>query len=420
MPAHRATFRLLCPPFVGTENRQSFQRPEPMSQPASTKRVITALSAANFVIGMGALMVVGLLSPVASDFRIPPAEAGLMMTYYAVGYAILSPLLISLTGQIGRRRILTAALFIFALSNLCALLAPTPTLLFLSRILTATGAGLFTPVAAAVAAGLSPPDRQARALAAVFFGLTLSQVMGVPAGGFIAYTFGWRAAFAMILVLTLPFIVILWRTVPAGLRFQPVSLSDLGRSITNPRDVLALLFTVFFVGSTFVVYTYIAPLLTETMGFGRNGITLILLLFGGGAVVGNLASGIVTDRIGAFRMLIILCVAQICLLPFYSLMPLSLWVLIPVCFGWSTFGWSFNAAQQLRLISMDRDNAGVLLALNAAAIYVGTALGAYVGGRVLNTAGLLSLGAAAALCAAGALVLLLVSEALIRRRRAAL
>ena len=250
MPAHRATFRLLCPPFVGTENRQSFQRPEPMSQPASTKRVITALSAANFVIGMGALMVVGLLSPVASDFRIPPAEAGLMMTYYAVGYAILSPLLISLTGQIGRRRILTAALFIFALSNLCALLAPTPTLLFLSRILTATGAGLFTPVAAAVAAGLSPPDRQARALAAVFFGLTLSQVMGVPAGGFIAYTFGWRAAFAMILVLTLPFIVILWRTVPAGLRFQPVSLSDLGRSITNPRDVLALLFTVFFVGST--------------------------------------------------------------------------------------------------------------------------------------------------------------------------
>ena len=145
--------------------------------------VIVILMATNFVVGMGAFMVVGLLIPVAEDLSLTEAGAGWMMTSYALGYAVLSPVLVSATGAVGRRRILAFGLGIFALASLICAVAPNVTVLFAARVLAAAGAGIVTPVAASIAAGLSPPERQARALAVVFSGMTLAQVIGVPVGG---------------------------------------------------------------------------------------------------------------------------------------------------------------------------------------------------------------------------------------------
>jgi len=332
------------------------------------------------------------------------------MTLYATSYAILSPLLVSLTGSVGRRRILMAGLTIFAAGNLLAALAPTETVLFAARILAAAGAGLVTPVAAAVAAGLAAPGRQARALAGVFFGFTLSQVIGVPAGGFIAYTFGWRSAFLLVFAMALPIIALIWWRVPAGLQFRPVSLADLGRTLTHLPSLAGLGFTVFFVGGTYVVYTFISPLLATTMGFGRDGITLVLLLFGLGAVLGNLFSGLVADRIGSFRTLGLLALIQACILPWFSALPFAAPLLLMLSLGWAAFGWSFTAPQQARLIDIDPANASVILALNAGCIYLGSAFGSWIGGQALEWAGLGVLGIIGGAVVLMSLVFLIASE----------
>jgi predicted MFS family arabinose efflux permease len=379
--------------------------------------VIPVLSAANFIIGMGAFMVVGLLNPVSDAFGITPSDAGWLMTFYALGYAVLSPLLVSVTGATGRRRVLTAGVIVFGLSNLIAALAPDQTILFASRVLAAAGAGLVTPVAAAVAAGMSAPDRQARALSAVFFGLTLSQVLGVPAGAFIAYTFGWRAAFGLVSALSLVVAVLIWVQVPAGLAFRPVRLHDLARTLANLQQMLAVSFTTLFLGSIYVIYTYIAPLLTQTMSFGRDGITAVLLLFGLGAVVGNLIGGQITDRIGPFRTLACLAAMQIVIMPIFSALPLPVPALMVLAFVWACFGWAFAAAQQVRLIQLDPGNASVLLALNAAAIYVGAAAGSAVGARVISGYGETGLGIAGGLCAVVALMALVLTQRSVARRR---
>lgn len=378
------------------------------SDPAAL--VIPVLSAANFIIGMGAFMIIGMLNPVADSFGISAARAGDLMLYYALGYAVLSPVFVSITGAIGRRKVLAAGMVVFALSNLVAATASSETLLFASRVLAAAGAGLITPVAASVAAGLSAPDRRARALAAVFFGLTLSQVLGVPAGGFIAYTFGWRSAFAIVCLLTLPVAALIWLLVPKGLSFSPVSLRDLGRTLVNPRQMLAIAFTTFFLGSIYIVYTFVSPLLAETMGFGRNGITAVLLMFGFGAVAGNLMGGQIADRVGPFRTLLTLAVAQILIMPLFSLLPLSVPALMVLSFVWALFGWSFAAAQQVRLISLDPANASVLLALNAAAIYVGAAAGSAIGAGVIEGFGLKALGVAGGLGAAVSILVLAIGR----------
>jgi predicted MFS family arabinose efflux permease len=294
-------------------------------------------------------------------------------------------------------------------------MAPNLLALNAARVLAAAGAGVFTPVAAAVAVALSPPEARARTLAAVFFGLTLAQVFGVPLGSYLAYAFGWRWAFWTVVLIGLPCIWLIWRTVPAGLRFQPVSLGDLGRVLCTPRLMAAVLFTTSFLSGIYIVFTYLSPLLESRMGFGATGITSALLMAGLGAVAGNLLGGVLTDRFGPVRTLFLLCAAQVCLLTSFSVLPLPVPLIFAQIFLWNLFGWSFMAAQQTRLIGLEPQGAQVLLSLNAAAIYVGAALGSALGGAVIAGIGIGALGAAGAVVALCAALHLAVSVFLARR-----
>ncbi|MEO0913729.1 MAG: MFS transporter, partial [Pseudomonadota bacterium] len=381
------------------------------------RAIIAVLSAGNFVIGMGAFVVIGLLVPLANGFAISEAEAGWVMTVYALAYAVLSPILVASTGQFGRRRLMIGSLGLFALAALLSALSPSVEALYAARVLAAAGAGLFTPTAAAVAAAISAPERRGTVLAQVFFGLTLAQVLGVPLGSFIAYAVGWRASLVLVALLALPCLWYIARIVPRGLKFQPTRLSALGAALLDGRMMLSVAFTATFLGAIYVLYTYLAAFLAEVQGYGRDGVTLILLIFGLGAVAGNLAGGAMADRLGAYRTLLILCVGQIVLMPLYSFPlafegPISGWSIALLSFGWSVMGWSFMAGQQLRLLSRAPDAQTVVLALNAAAIYVGAAIGSAYGGAVIGTFGLPYLGLSAGAFALLALAHLIFSERL--------
>ncbi|MEM1046072.1 MAG: MFS transporter [Pseudomonadota bacterium] len=378
--------------------------------PPADPTIIPILSVSNFVIGMGGFVIVGLLNPVAEELAMGTAEAGWIMTTYALAYAVLSPLLVSATGAIGRRRVMAAGLALFAAANAISAIAPDAATLYASRILAAAGAGVMTPVAAAVGAGLSPPERRARALAAVFFGLTLAQVLGVPAGSFIAYTFGWRMAFWVVVLLALPCLWLIWTRVPAGLSFQPVALADLRRILVDLPVMLAVTFTTTFLGALYVVYTFVAPLLSDTMDYGRDGITLALFMFGIGAVLGNLLGGMAADRFGPFRTLLCLTLVQAALMPVFSALPLPGLAVMALMLVWSTFGWSFMAGQQLRLLTLAPESASVVLALNAAAIYIGAAVGSAAGGLILSSFGLTALGIGGGIAALLAAIHLVISN----------
>lgn len=365
--------------------------------------VLVLLSGCNFVIGMGAFVVIGMVPLLATGLGISTAAAGGAMAVYAVSYAILSPVLVSVTGRVGRRRVLAAGMVIFALGALASAIAPNVTTLYVARALAAAGAGLVTPVGAAVVAALAAPATQGKAIASFYFGLTLSQVLGVPVGGWIAYTHGWPVAFWGVFALALIAAGLIWRYVPAGLRFSPIALSDLWRILRNGVVMGAVLFTASFLVAIYIVFTYLAPLLEQTMGFGRDGITAVLLAFGAGAVAGNLIGGVLTDRLGPVPSLVVLCLGQIGLMPLFSALPLAAWMVLALVFVWSAFGWSFLAPQQVRLLRLAPDLTGVVLALNAAAIYVGTAMGSALGGVVQSYAGLTWLGVTAGVFAFGAL-----------------
>jgi MFS transporter, DHA1 family, inner membrane transport protein len=212
-----------------------------------------------------------------------------------------------------------------------------------------------------------------------------------------------------VLALLLPCLWLVWTVVPRGLSFQPVTLRDLARVMRNARLMLAVGFTASFLMAGYVVNTFLAPLLSQGLGWGRNGISLALLVCGIGAVAGNIIGGALSDRIGPARTLTFLCLAQLVVLPGFSVLPLaggqatllSGSLAMGLLVLWSVFGWSFMAAQQARLIGLAPEAAPVMLALNAAGVYVGAALGSAMGGLVLSGFGLAPLG-----LVAGALMVL--------------
>jgi DHA1 family inner membrane transport protein len=379
-----------------------------MTQPP--KFIIPVISACNFLIGVGVFVIIGILEPLGNGLGIAPEQAGILMTIYALSYAVLSPVLVSFTGNIGRRRVMTFGLTLFLIAGLLSALATTLTTLSIARVLAAAGAGMFTPVGAAVVAGLYPAEQRARVLAAVMFGFTLAQVLGVPAGSWIAYTFGWRYAFWGVVAINIPAIYLIWTFVPAGLTFQATTFKDLKDTLKDLRMMFAIAFTGLYLGSVYVLFTYMTPLFSQQMGMGRDLITLTLVISGLGAVVGNLLGGFIADKLGWFITLKALCVAQMIVMPFYSFLPISLPAFFTLTVVWAIIGWSFMAGQQMRLIGLAGPKAPVVLALTAASIYIGAAIGSAVGSIIITYYGFSGLGIAAAGCASLALANIILSH----------
>lgn len=368
-------------------------------RPPGRRAVLGLLAVANFAIGIGAFVVVGVLGPLARDLLVSPPQAGQLLTLYALVYAIGSPLLVALTGTLDRSTLLCAGLAVFGLGSLCCALSPDLSTALTARAVMALGGAVVTPVAASMAVVLVPGEQRGHALAVVFSGLTLAQALGVPLGAWLGYAFGWRMAFAAVAALCLAVVLLCRWRLPRGTQVPVATFRSLAAVLRSWRHSLAVAFTALFIGAIYVVYTFVAPWLESRHGMGRDGVTFVLVLFGLGAVAGNLVGGRLTDRIGPHRTLQGLAASQIVLLPALTLLPLALPAFVAMLTLWSVCGWSFMVPQQARLAAMSPAQLPVLLALNASALYLGAAVGSSIGGWALHVGSFENLGVVAAVIA---------------------
>jgi len=364
-----------------------------------------ALGAGNFIVGIGAFIVIGILAPMLRDLGLSKGEAGALLTVYAIVYALASPVLVAMTGRFERRDVMLVGLALFVLGAFVSAVAAGHMALLGARVLAALGAALFTPVASSAGVALVEPEDRPKALGIVFGGLTIAQVVGVPLGSYLGYVVGWRSAFWAVVVLGVLVIPLILATVPRAIQVPPASFKTLIGVLRSLRLVLAVAFTVFFMGAAYVVYTFIAPMMEARFGLGANGVTFFLVVFGAGAVIGNALGATLTSRFGPDRTLVLLAVGQIVLLPALTLLPVDLWLAIALTLVWSLGAWSFMVPQQSRLIALAPQYQGLLLALNASAIYLGVSIGSTIGSFTLANGGAYeSLGPAGAVVASLALI----------------
>jgi MFS transporter, DHA1 family, inner membrane transport protein len=376
-----------------------------------------ALTAGAFGIGTTEFVIMGLLLQVSADLHVSITAAGLLISGYALGVAVGAPVLTIATRKLPRKTVLLSLMAIFTLGNLACALAPNYETLMAARVITSLAHGTFFGVGSVVATGLVAPERRASAIAIMFTGLTAATLLGVPAGAWLGLHFGWRSTFwAVTLIGVMAFAVLSVFVPRVRDEAKPAPLREELGVLARPQVLLGLAMTVLGFAGVFVVYTYIQPLLTQVTGLSESAVSPVLLVFGGGLAVGNLLGGKLADRApmaAVFGTLVALAVV-LGGMQFAIGTPFTAVVFVGLL-GIASF--ATVAPMQLRVLEK-ASGAGQNLAssLNIAAFNLGNALGAWVGGVVIDHGpGLRALGWVAALLTVVGLAIALWSRVLDRR-----
>lgn len=389
-----------------------------------SKKPLYWLALGAFALSTEGFMIAPLLPSISKDLSVSIGMAGLLVSVFALAYAISSPMLTTLTGNLNRRKLLILSLAAFTVANLFAWRVHTFYQLMSARVLLSFAAGLFLPNANAVAGSIVPPEHRGRALAIVNSGSSVAIALGVPIGSIIANFGGWRATFLSVAVLgaigTIGLAFGLSKEFGKGL-----PTATLGQRIEvakRPAVLGALLSTLCWATGAYVVYTFIAEYLADALGAHGAPISLVLFVWGISAVSGMVLGGRLTDKLGYHRVLAfaltVLAAAFVVLSAIDAYVPQRA-ALVPVLAAvvvWGMSVWGFIAPQQSRLIGVGGVNvAPVTLSLNASFMYVGFSIGSALGAYTFTKSGAVNLGWVGGVLEAAALAILLVCE----RRHAA-
>jgi DHA1 family inner membrane transport protein len=350
-------------------------------------RLLYLLALCNLVIGTGAFVLSGILQPVSAALGVSVAATGQAMTVYALATAVLAPLTLVVTGGWPRRRALCLGLVVFALGSLICALATHLTWLFIGRALMGMGA-VFTPLAAGIAVALVEPDRRGRALSLVFLGMSMSYVIGVPLGAWMAFEFGWRWPFGLVAAAALLMAASLIVALPEDIKAPGASFAGLPALLRQSEVWWSLSLTLLYFMAIFCVFSYIGPVLQTLYPMSPERMTLTLVIFGLAGVVGTLMGGWANDRFGTRRTL---TVQMTVLGSMMLLVPLTRGHYAPMVMAfvtWGIAGFGMMTPQQSRLAALAPTQAPLLFSLNTSMLYFGTALGAALGGAFTSRLGL--------------------------------
>ncbi len=370
--------------------------------------VLFALAIGAFAIGTTEFAPMGLLPVIAQGVDVSIPTAGMLVSAYAVGVMLGAPVMTLLFSRFGRRAALVTLMLIFTVGNLLSALAPGYTTLLLSRLVTSLNHGAFFGIGAVVAASVVPKDKQASAIAAMFMGLTVANIGGVPAATWIGQQVGWRLAFAGTAALGLITIAALWMVLPKG---EAGTRPDVRRELkvlTRPEVLLAMGTTVLGAGSMFTLYTYVAPVLTEITHASPGFIAFALVLIGVGFTIGNSLGGRLADWSldGATRLILLALALIMLVLPWALGSHLGAGIGLVV---WGAAAFGMVPPVQMRVMQAAAEAPGLASSVNVGAFNLGNAVGAALGGAVIGQGlGYAAVAWAGAALAAGGLGLVLI------------
>lgn len=343
---------------------------------------LLALALSAFAIGTTEFVIMGLLPQVAGDLHISIPTAGWLISGYALGVAIGAPIMAVLTAKLPRKKTLLLLMVIFIIGNLMCALAYSYDFLMLARVITALCHGAFFGIGAVVASNLVAPNRRASAVALMFTGLTLANVLGVPLGTALGQAFGWRSTFWVVSVIGLFSLAALYRKLPSSQEEAPTELRKEIAALRGGGLWLSLLMTIFFAAAMFALFTYIAPILAEVTQVSDQGISWTLLLMGLGLTLGNIVGG----RLADWRLSVSLTTTFLLIALFSALFSWTSYSLLAAevtLFLWSAAAFSAVPALQINVVTYGKKAPNLVSTLNIAAFNVGNALGAWVGGVVI-------------------------------------
>jgi MFS transporter, DHA1 family, inner membrane transport protein len=344
---------------------------------------LLALATGAFAIGTTEFTPMGLLPVIADGVQVSIPTAGMLVSAYAVGVMAGAPVMTLLFSRFGKRAALMALMLIFTIGNLLSAFAPSYTTLLLSRLITSLNHGAFFGIGAVVAASVVPKEKQASAIAAMFMGLTVANIGGVPAATWIGQQVGWRVAFAGTAVLGLVTIAALWLALPKGEAGNAPDLRRELKVLTRPEVLLAMGTTVMGSGAMFALYTYVAPILAEITHASPGFVAFALVLIGIGFTIGNSLGGRLADWSldGATKLILAVLAVTMAVLPLVMTTEIGAAIGLVV---WGAAAFGMVPPVQMRVMQAAAQAPGLASSVNVGAFNLGNALGAALGGVVIG------------------------------------
>jgi DHA1 family inner membrane transport protein len=345
---------------------------------------ILALAIASFCIGTTEFVIMGLLPEVAADLGVSIPNAGLLVTGYALGVVIGAPIIAIATASLPRKPVLTGLAMLFVIGNLFCAVAPNYWMLMMARVVTAFGHGAFFGIGSVVAANLVPRHKRASAIALMFAGLTLANILGVPAGTALGEAFGWRATFFAVVAIGIAAVIAIAVLVPANKDEQKggAILSEI-KVLGKLQVWLAMLISALASAGLFAVFTYIKPILTDVSGIPTSTVTWALLLFGAGMTVGNIVGGKLAD----WKLMPTVIGTLVALMFTHALLAEvsgNAIAAVAVIFLWGVLTFVIVPPLQMRVVETADEAPNLAATLNQGAFNVGNASGAWIGGAALT------------------------------------
>ncbi|WP_264531210.1 MFS transporter [Flavobacterium sp. N502540] len=348
------------------------------------KKSLIALSLGGLTIGITEFVMMGLLPDIASDMKVSIPVAGYLISAYALGVVIGAPLLVILGRNFAPKKMLLILALMLTVFNALSIIAPDYNFLFASRFLSGLPHGAFFGVGAVVASRLADKGKEAQAIAIMFSGLTLANLIGVPIGTYIGHNFIWRYTFVLIAAVGLLTFLFISLWMPNLEKSGTVNMKTQLLFFKKTEAWLIIGITAIGFGGLFAWISYIAPLMTNVSKFAPEDVSYILILAGLGMLVGNFAGGKLADKYSpAHTVLALLFVMAIDLIMVYFF-SFNQYVSLFLTFLTGAVSFSVIAPIQMLMIKTAKDAEMIASAALQGSFNIGNALGAFLGGLPLS------------------------------------
>ncbi|WP_422080006.1 MFS transporter [Ulvibacterium sp.] len=347
---------------------------------STNRKALIALAVGGFGIGLTEFVIMGILPDVALGLNISIPQAGHAIAAYALGVVIGAPLFTKMGGKMDSRKTLLLLMTWFALFNSLSGLAENYTTLLISRFLSGLPHGAFFGIGAVVAGRLAKTGKIAQAIAVMFSGLTIANVIGVPIGTYIGHHYDWSASFYMVGIVGLVTMASIYFWMPKLPQLPPVLESNGNKGLKNKELWVLILLTTIGTGGFFAWYSYIAPLITEVAGLGDYVIGYAMIISGLGMVMGNFIGAKMAEWFLPLRAVAVSLSIMVALLIINAIVAMNPYAILIMTFLIGTASFTVATPIQMAIINASKGSEMLGSSMNQSAFNMGNASGAYLAG----------------------------------------
>ncbi|NJB70070.1 DHA1 family arabinose polymer transporter-like MFS transporter [Saonia flava] len=346
----------------------------------TNKKALIALAIGGFGIGLTEFVIMGILPDIASALRITIPQAGHFIAAYALGVVVGAPLIASIGSRFQAHKILLYLMVWFTVFNTLSAFAESYSVLLVSRFLSGLPHGAFFGIGAVVAGKLSKPGKTASAIATMFAGLTIANVIGVPIGTYLGHEFHWSISFIMVGAIGILTMLSIYLWMPTIEKEPETSFKREVRVLWQPEFIGLILLTMIGTGGFFAWYSYIAPLLTEVSGLSESMVSYAMIIAGLGMVVGNFVGAKMAERYYPLKAVVISLTLMVCVLIINTMVASNSIAILVLTFAVGVVSFSVATPIQMAVIKSAKGSAMLGSSMTQSAFNMGNALGAYLGG----------------------------------------